>query len=157
VLLWFETILINECISYYMWCACCENYLKNAIQISLVAIELYRCDRIIGNHWFWSQYALLQRTSCIALPYHLLPPIIVCCMWPPLPPKQIRCNLRILPRRLVCCITIWSIATKNCLLHVTSITTNTNSLQPTYITSKSSSLHYHMIYCHHIWYVAISL
>jgi len=78
-------------------------------------------------------------------------------MCPLLPPTQICCNFHILPRILVCCIMISSIATNNCLLHVASITTNTNSLQPTYITSKTSSLHYHIIYRNHIWYVAKAL
>jgi hypothetical protein len=92
----------NECINYYLWYSLPVKIIENLVSFSP------RCDRLIRDHWFRLQYALMQPTSSVALSYYLLLPTIICCMCP------------LLPRRTVCCIIISTIATNNCWLHVTS-------------------------------------
>jgi hypothetical protein len=131
----WDKIIISECINYYLWYSLPTKIIENLVSFSP------HCDRLIRDHSFWLQYALMQPTLSVALSYYLLLPTIVCCMCPLLPPTQIWFTFYVLPRRTVHCIIISTIATNNCWLHVTSVTTNMNTLQSTYITSKTSSLH----------------
>jgi hypothetical protein len=80
-----------------------------------------------------------------------LPPYVTCCKIPLMQWTILCCNYDILPRRLCCCISITSIATIYDMLQNNFIAIDYTMLQLLYVTSKTSSLHYHRIYCHHIY------